>query len=275
MINKADQLSFFETQGYLIMENLISPECVAECQEEIQRFHSLAAKFEANADPRSIDFQREPNAEDINRDDGTPILRKVENTRKHSSVFNRLAKHPRLIEVVQNLIGPDLLLFRSTLMLKPAFHGSGHEFHQDSAYWPIDPPRLVTVSIALDDATTANSCFKVIPGSHKWGLKMKENTPAGGRLVSGLEVRALLDDVDLSDQIKVPLSAGSILFFHSLIMHGSDPNTSPNSRNTALYAYFSPHIRYVPKEGQPKEETFVVAAGLDNKEELTLKAETR
>ncbi len=275
MPNKADQLSFFEDQGYLIMENLISPEGIAECREEIQRFHALAAEFEASADPRSIDFQREPNAEDINRDDGTPVLRKIENTRKHSSIFNRLAKHPRLIEVVQNLIGPDLLLFRSTLMLKPAFHGSGHEFHQDSAYWPMEPPRLVTVSIALDDANTANCCFKVVPGSHKWGLKMKESTPAGGRLVSGLEVRELLDDVDLSDQIEVPLSAGSILFFHSLIMHGSDANTSPHSRNTALYAYFSPHVRYVPKDGQPKEKTFVVAAGLDNEEELTLKAETR
>ena len=87
--------------------------------------------------------------------------------------------------------------------------------------------------------------------------------------------RELLDDVDLSDQIEVPLSAGSILFFHSLIMHGSDANTSPHSRNTALYAYFSPHVRYVPKDGQPKEKTFVVAAGLDNEEELTLKAETR
>ncbi len=275
MMNKAEQLSFFEDQGYLIMENLISTEDIADCREEIHRLHSLAAEYEAKADPRSINFQREPNAENINRDDGTPLLRKIENTRVHSSVFNRLSKHPRLIEVVQNLIGPDLLLFRSTLMLKPAFHGSGHEFHQDSAYWPMEPPRLVTVSIALDDANTANSCFKVVPGSHKWGLKMKESTPAGGRIVSGLEVRALVDGVDLSDQIEVPLSAGSILFFHSLIMHGSNPNTSAHSRNTALYAYFSPNVRYVPKEGRPKEQTFVVVAGLDNKEELTLKADPR
>ena len=275
MISNSEQLSLFEDQGYLVMENLISAEEIAECRKEIHRLHTLATEFEAKSDPRSINFQREPNAEAINRDDGTPLLRKVENTRIHSSIFKRLAVHPRLIEVVQNLIGPDLLLFRSTLMLKPAFHGSGHEFHQDSAYWPMEPPRLVTVSIAIDDANTANSCFKVVPGSHKWGLKMKESYPAGGRLVSGLEVRKLLDDVDLSGQIEVPLSAGSILFFHSLIMHGSNPNTSPISRNTALYAYFSPNVRYVPKDGQPKEQTFVVAAGLDNKDELTLKAETR
>lgn len=272
---KNEQLSTFEDQGYIVMENLISLEEIAECRDEINRLHTLALEFERKGDQRSIDFQREPNARGINSNNGTPLLRKIENTRIHSPIFNRLAKHPQLIEVVQNLIGPDLLLFRSTLMLKPAFHGSGHEFHQDSAYWPMDPPRLVTVSIAIDDANTTNSCFKVVPGSHKWGLKMEESTPVDSRLVSGLEVRKLLDGVDLSGQIEVPLSAGSILLFHSLVMHGSNPNTSPFSRNTALYAYFSPNVHYIPKDGQPKEKTFDVVAGLDNKQTLTLKAKNK
>ena len=127
---------------------------------------------------------------------------------------------------------------------------------------------LVTVSIALNDATPENGCFKVVPQSHKWGLQ------SWGHIAREQD-ESLTDhaDRDFSEQIDVPLSAGSALFFHSLMAHGSGPNKSPNSRNTALYAYFSPQVRYVPRNGKPERKSFPVAAGLDGKEELTLVAE--
>lgn len=158
---------FFEEQGYLIVKNVLSDEELRTCGEEIERLHRLAAQLEAQGDPANRNFQREPYKKEAARDDGLPVLRKIESTRKFSDVFRDLAAHPRLVEVVQNLIGPDLLLYRSTLMLKPEFHGSVHGLHQDSAYWPMQPPTLVTLSVALNDAVPENGCFKVIPGSHK------------------------------------------------------------------------------------------------------------
>ena len=154
-------------------------------------------------------------------------------------------------------------------MFKPAFHGSAHGIHQDSAYWPMEPPKLVTVSIALNDATPENGCFKVIPQSHKWGLQSWGH-------IARKQDESLTDhkDRDFSGQIDVPLAAGSALFFHSLMAHGSGPNRSPNPRNTALYAYFSPQVRYVPRDGKPERKSFPVAAGLGGKEELTLVAES-
>jgi phytanoyl-CoA hydroxylase len=262
-----EQKASFEEQGYLVVEHLLSPEELAECQAEIRQLHRVAAEMETRRDPSIHDFQREPFAKDASQDD-LPVLRKIERTRTHSEVFRRLAAHPRLVQVVQNLIGTDLLLFRSTLMLKPAFHGSAHGLHQDSAYWPMDPPTLVTVSIALDDATVDNGCFQIIPGSHRWGLQ------EWGRIARDRD-EPLTDraDIDLSDRIQVPLSAGSALFFHSLIVHGSGPNNSPQSRNTALYAYFSPAVRYRPSPNAPRQMTYPVIAGLGGKEELTLVAE--
>jgi ectoine hydroxylase-related dioxygenase (phytanoyl-CoA dioxygenase family) len=259
----------FEEQGYLVVEGLLTPREVEECRAEIERLHRVAAEMEARDDPALRDFQREPYSPGAVQGD-LPVLRKIEQTRKHSDVFRRLAAHPRLIAVVQNLIGPDLLLFRSTLMLKPAFHGSAHGLHQDSAYWPMDPPTLVTVSIALDDATPENGCFQIIPKSHEWGLQ------EWGRIARDRgEPLTDREDVDLSARIQVPLAAGSALFFHSLIVHGSGPNNSPHPRNTALYAYFSPAVRYVPGEGRAREATFPVVAGLGGKTELTLVAEER
>ena len=265
-----EQKTYFEEEGYLVVENLLSPQELAECQAEILRLHKLAAELEAKGE--NGHFQREPYAKNgsqaLVQDDQLPVLRKAENTRQYSEVFRRLSVHPKLIPVVQNLIGQDLLLFRSTLMFKPAFHGSAHGIHQDSAYWPMEPPMLVTVSIALNDATPENGCFKVIPQSHKWGLQSWGH-------IARKQDESLTDhkDRDFSEQTDVPLSAGSALFFHSLMAHGSGPNRSPNPRNTALYAYFSPQVRYVPRNGQPERKSFPVAAGLDGKEELTLVAE--
>ena len=261
----------FQKEGYLIVENLLSPTEIADCQNEILRLHQFAAGQEAAAEKAVADVarrhvQHEPFAKDETQGDRLPVLRKAENTREYSEVFRHLAQHPKLIGVVQDLIGEDLLLFRSTLMFKPAFHGSSHGLHQDSAYWPMEPPNLVTVSIALNDATPENGCFKVIPKSHLWGMQ------TWGHIAREQDA-ALTDRGDVAEQqIDVPLSAGSALFFHSLMVHGSGPNTSPNPRNTALYAYFSPRVRYVPKDGKPAARTFPVVAGLGGKTALTLTA---
>lgn len=261
-----EQQAFFQQQGYLIVPDLLSRGEVAECQREVQRLHQLAADLEASQDPLSNHFQREPFSSAPNHN-GLPVLRKIENTRALSPCFTQLAAHPRLVAIVQSLLGADLLLFRSTLMLKPAFHGSAHALHQDSAYWPMEPPALVTASIALDDATPDNGCIKVIPGSHHWGLQewghiaQEQEAPLTNR-----------DDIDHSRQIDVPLAAGSAVLFHSLMVHGSGPNQTDRPRNTALYAYFSPHVRYVPGANGPQSKSFPVIAGLDGAAEHVLVA---
>ena len=269
-----ERKAFFEKEGYLVVENLLSATELETCQTEIHRLHQFAAGHESDVEKERAEVarrhvQREPFAKDETQGNNLPVLRKAENTRQYSEVFRDLAQHPKLIRVVQELIGTDdLLLFRSTLMFKPAFHGSSHGLHQDSAYWPMDPPSLVTVSIALNDATVENGCFKVIPRSHLWGMQSWGHIARqqGSELTDRKEVA--------EQQMDVPLSAGSGLFFHSLMVHGSGPNTTPNARNTALYAYFSPQVRYVPKDGKPGEKTFPVVAGLGGKTELTLVAQT-
>lgn len=262
-----EQKAHFEDQGYLILDGLFTPEEALECQEEVKRLHDVAATLKEAGDPDGGHFQVEPYAGDESQMDGRLVLRKIENTRRFSDVFRRLAEHPRLVEAIQNLIGPDLLLFRSTLMLKPAFHGSQHGLHQDSAYWPMDPPKLVTVSIALNDSTPANGCIKVIPKSHEWGLQEWGN-------IARKDDEAATDrqDIDESKAVEAALAAGSAVCFHSLCVHGSGPNKSPKPRNTALYAYFSPEVRYVARGSSARDRTFPVIAGLDGRSELTLTA---
>ena len=266
-MNAEEQKHHFETEGYLIVEDLLSADEVLSSQAEIQNLHQQAADYVKTGDRRGGHFQREPyiNA-DANGEpapNGYPVLRKIERIGHLSTVFFNLARHPQLVQTVQNLIGDDLFLFRSTLMFKPAFHGSAHGFHQDSAYWPMEPPALVTVSIALNDAGLENGCFKVIPKSHLWGLQdwgriaRRHDEPLTDRI-----------DIDTSGQIHVPLKAGSALYFHSLMVHGSGANRSPHPRNTALYAYFPPSVSVKGSS----QRTFEVVAGFDGQSEVTLTA---
>ncbi len=259
--------SFFTEHGYLILEDLLDGEAIDTSRREIARLHQMAADLVAKDALKSSDFQLEPYAGQTHSSE-PPILRKIENTRIHSAWFRSLASHPELVAIIQQLLGEDLLLFRSTLMLKPAHHGSAHAFHQDSAYWPMDPPALVTVSIALDDATPNNGCIKVIPGSHQWALQewghiaQSRDAPLSDR-----------EDLDLSGQIDVPLKAGSAVLFHSKLVHGSGANTTDHSRNTALYAYFSSQVSYRPGPNGPQRRTFPVIAGMNGATEHELVAD--
>ena len=263
-----EQRAFFEDQGYLVLEDFMNAAEVDTCETEIARLHRFAGSLAAD-DPQRHNFQLEPYADVTARNAlATPLLRKIEETRDYSDIFRDLAAHPKLINTVRMLLGDDLLLFRSTLMLKPALHGSVHAFHQDSAYWPMDPPSLVTVSIALNDSAADNGCIQVIPESHKWGMQdwgliaQDKDKPLTQR-----------DDLDLSRLTSVPLTAGSALLFHSLVVHGSGPNNSPRPRHTALYAYFPPTVRYRPKPGGAKEKTVPVIHGLGGRPTLTLAAD--
>jgi phytanoyl-CoA hydroxylase len=265
-MDSQQQRAFFADQGYLVVDDLLDRNEISESRREIERLYQLAADLDAREDPMCSHFQREPFAQD-HAPDSPPVLRKIENTRALSAFFARLSAHPRLVAIVQNLLGNDLLLFRSTLMLKPALHGSAHALHQDSAYWPMEPPALATVSIALDDATSQNGCINVIPGSHHWGLQkwghiaQAQDAPLSNR-----------DDIDLDHQLAVELKAGSAVIFHSLMVHGSGPNRTSKSRNTALYAYFSPNVRYVPRDGADREKSFPVIAGLNGASDHTMVA---
>lgn len=264
-----DRKQFFEEEGYLIVEDVMSSEEVAACEAEIDRLHEIYADLKTSQDPALEHFQKEPFAAGDNG--GRPVLRKVEQTGSVSDLFGSLSAHPKLVPVVQELLGPDLLLFRSTLMLKPAFHGSIHGLHQDSAYWPMEPPSLVTVSIALSDTSEENGCIQVIPGSQKQG---KRDVEEWGHIAREQD-ETLTDRGDIAedDLVLAPIRAGSALMFHSLLVHGSGPNRSPHPRHTALYAYFPPTVRYCPSENEPKQRAFLVVAGLDGKTGLTLEAD--
>jgi ectoine hydroxylase-related dioxygenase (phytanoyl-CoA dioxygenase family) len=271
LISKYSKKEIFEKNGYLVGENLIERSEIIQCRREIKNLQTKAdslRKSDTSDTIENSDFQIEPFLEKLEKKRKSPILRKIENTQDHSSVFYELARHDSIVSIVEEILGPDILLFRSTLMLKPALHGSEHAFHQDASYWPMDPPTLVTVSIAIDESTRKNGCIEIIPESHVSELKQ------WGKIAVPPELKLPRSkNGNNQNEIYLPLLPGSALFFHSKLVHGSGPNKSIHPRNTALYTYFTPAVSYRPHNGTPSSRIFSVISGLKGAKFFEITAE--
>lgn len=147
-----------------------------------------------------------------------------------------VATTPELVNMVEQLIGPDIILWASNIFGKPPKVGKPVQWHQDGHYFPVEPMATLTAWIAIDDASPDNGCLRVIPGSHKWGL-MKHTDE---HRVEGVLSRAIWEDrVDESQARDVCLKAGQFSLHHVDIVHGSNANRSGKRRAGLV-------VRYMP-----------------------------
>ena len=143
------------------------------------------------------------------------------------TTFLRFAREPALLDMVEQILGPDFALWNSSFFAKPARTGSRTPWHQDGRYWPIRPITTCSAWIAVDDATRENGCLRVIPGSHRAGkLETHRHNPAAG-LSLPLELE---QDVDEPSVVDLVLEAGQISLHDVFLVHGSEPNASDNAR---------------------------------------------
>jgi ectoine hydroxylase-related dioxygenase (phytanoyl-CoA dioxygenase family) len=150
--------------------------------------------------------------------------------------FDRLTRHPRLIDAVSQLIGPDLLVWGSGLFIKEANSKSFVSWHQDLNYWGLDGENEVTAWVALTPATVENGCMRFVPGSHEHDLVAHVDSFAQDNLLTrGQEIAVKVDEANAVD---VVLRAGQASFHHGHMYHASGPNRT-NARRVATA------IRYV------------------------------
>ena len=121
--------------------------------------------------------------------------------------------------MIEQLLGPDIYLLTDQMFLKPPFQGSPKEWHQDSGSWThLVPPSQVTCWIALDDATIPNGCLRYLRGSHKLGLLAEP------------QLQRLVEEDAPANEVPVEVPAGGAVLHHSLAVHSSGPNETPQRR---------------------------------------------
>ncbi len=150
---------------------------------------------------------------------------------------DELAHHPKILDAVEDAIGPDILCWTTNFFIKEAHNPGFVSWHQDATYWGLDPDDVITAWVAFTDATPENGCMQFLPGSHKIDQLPHVDTFHKDNLLSrGQEIAVA---VDKSKGVSVPLKAGEMSLHHIKLVHGSEPNRS-NDRRIGLA------IRYIP-----------------------------
>ena len=193
----------FEDEGFVIVRGLLTGAECAAYKAEIQR---LVA---------------------INGDHAGVLVGLAAN----SAVFREAARHPKLINALTALIGPDIEFLSDKVVYKTKEQDFGSPWHQDWLYWK--GTHKISVWIALDAATPENGCLKILPGSHK-NVAAHEGDASDGH---GFGHRLREDAVDEAKTLSVPCEPGDAVIFHDLLLHASHPNVTGADRYSLISTY--------------------------------------
>ncbi|MBV9248630.1 MAG: phytanoyl-CoA dioxygenase family protein [Acetobacteraceae bacterium] len=157
--------------------------------------------------------------------------------------LNDLIRHPRILDSVEDIIGPDILCWGSSFFIKEPRDPGFVSWHQDSTYWGLEPSDIVTAWIAFSDSTSVNGAMRVVPGTHKLDQIPHQDTFTPNNLLSrGQEVMV---DVDERQAVMLELAAGEVSLHHVRLIHGSDPNPSDQRRIGFAIRYIPTYVRQV------------------------------
>jgi phytanoyl-CoA hydroxylase len=219
------QKTRYEEDGYLIFPELLDAAELARLRSALAEVLQEADGLTASTDKFSV----------VLSDDGTShVVRRIFNPLAHHQAFYDLVFNPKIVDVVESLIGPDIQLHHTKLNLKPPSKDARFEWHQDYPFFPHTNFDLLAVMIMLDDSTEENGCLKIIPGSHKWGPR-NHLFAKDGAFSSQLEDRRVTEDPSVWKTVPVP--AGGMELHHCNMLHSSGPNRGLKPRSAIVIQY--------------------------------------
>ena len=197
------QIGNFKDDGYLLFKQPVLAQ---------PKFDALKAHFE-----HKLEMWDE-------KIDGTPEHMDVPHFRDVKLFEWLLADE--VLDVVESLIGPDIALWSSHFICKPAGRGKRVPWHEDSAYWGsvLDPMEVVTVWLAIDPSTPTNGCMRIIPRTHNNGYSQYAPVSDAQKQVFGSEIKA--GQFDENTAVDCTLDPNECSIHHAKLIHGSNPNTS-------------------------------------------------
>ncbi len=152
-----------------------------------------------------------------------------------------IARSPAILDAVESLLGPNLLVWSVELFIKEPGDGTIVSWHQDLTYWGMgETDEEVTAWLALSDVSVEAGCMRFIPGSHMGGIVAHEDTFSDSNLLSrGQEIGG----VDESKAVPGPLRPGEMSLHHGRCFHASAPNRSDDRRIGCAIRYVTPDVR--------------------------------
>lgn len=227
----ASELAQYERDGYTIFRNVIDPQLIAEISCHIEWLQENQKELCVG----STDYFQ---------------LARVNN----DPFWIRVASDDRLLDIAQQFVGPNIALFASGYFSKAANTGAAVLWHQDAAYWPLEPMEATSLWLAVDDSAVENGCMRVIPGTHRNAREeIVDRSDVANFLGSSIKSASEINDDDAVDVI---LRAGDVSIHHPNLIHGSKANTSPKRRCGLALRYIASSTRILVEDDQPWPASF-------------------
>lgn len=157
--------------------------------------------------------------------------------------LNDLVRHPKILDAVESVLGPNILCWASGFFAKNPNDGTFVSWHQDSTYWGLSSSDVLTAWVALTASVPENGCLQVIPGSNSKDQVPHRDTFAAGNLLSrGQEIAVT---VDRRQAVDVLLQPGEMSLHHVKIFHSSGPNLGTLRRVGFSIRYIPTHVRQI------------------------------
>ena len=230
------QRNLFEAKGFLALPGFFPMDEVHKLQEEAARL-------------RKMDELR--GEEDVITEPESDEIRSIFQIHKRSDVFDAVARDPRILNRVREILGGDVYIHQSRINYKPGMQGKDFFWHSDFETWHVEDgmPRMraVSCSITLTPNYEFNGPLMMIPGSHHYFLSTVGETPEE-HFKSSLkkqeigvpDMEGLEKLIDLGGGIEVPKGpSGSVTMFECNVMHGSNSNITPYPRTNLFIVYNS------------------------------------
>lgn len=218
-----EQVAFFREQGYVKLGPLFTPGELAALQVHVDE---LIAALPEGKRPEAMDV---PHFED-------PWL------------FRYLA-HPRVLDVVEDFLGPDVVLWSSHFIAKPAGVGLPVPWHTDGAYWGqrLEPMQVLTIWLAVDQSSVENGCMRVLPGSHRDVAAAMDRYEEVDRDRHVFGFRLAPELIDESRAVDLELQPGESHVHDAWTIHGSNANHSGARRCGYTMRYMPASVVHHPK----------------------------
>ena len=212
----------FEREGYTVFRNVLDAALVAEASRHVEW---LMAR-NPGVRPELLDHE---------------LLGK-------DPFWLRLVSDPRLLDIAELFIGPNIALFASHYISKPAYDGKAVLWHQDGSYWPLAPMDVVSLWVAVDESTPDNGCMRVVPRTQQRELqKTRRRDDVDSVFGSGMDVSV----VDETAAVEVVLAPGDVSVHHPNVVHGSNANRSPRRRCGLTIRYIPTSTRITSDQAWP------------------------
>ena len=219
-----EQIDMYRTQGYLVIEDALRPQKLAELREVTERIVSGAHGLTTHSDVLDLEPSHTPQQ---------PRVRRIKKPHLVDPFYRQLAEDPQITHRLSALIGSSIRLRSGgKVNMKSAGYGAPVEWHQDWAFYPHTNDDVLAVGVLLDDANAENGPMMVLPGSH---LGPIYDHHSNGVFCGAFDVSQT--DLKLPDAVPLVGSAGAMTIHHARLVHGSSMNRSAQPRRILLYEY--------------------------------------